>query len=268
MAIYGSAGSALAGQWQPQLIVVLGHMRAGSSLTTSLLAEHPEIAGLGELHLPYRKHTDLHALTGKIAVAQRQLRPTAGFAADKILHNYLLEPADVELLNHPNVSVTFIVREPVETLASLQNALGYSSDEAASYYVERLAGLRQLATGLTGTQPPCALRYHDLVHHTTDVFRLWKDWLGLSNGFTENYEPRLRGSDPSANHRSGRILKNVERQSTIIDPGCLDRAQEAYDLTWPLLAGTCLTVGQSDSRNRDPHDAIAANRALSTFDAA
>lgn len=246
--IYGGVGAALSPFWRPTRLIVFGHMRAGSSLVASLLSEHDEIAGYGETFLPYQRPFDLYGMSGKVAIVRTKVVRSERYVLDKVLHNYLVEPSDVDLVRRPDVRVAFLVRSPEPSLISLRASFGHTSSEAADYFVERMDGLRQLAIGLEGSQERCAVRYEDLIDRTDEVFALLEGWLGLQTPLSESYSPRSRGSDPSANLSSGRILRDqkVIEHTAEIDPADLERSEAAYAEAWQEISRSCLTIDSGD----------------------
>lgn len=243
-AVYGGIGAGLSAVWRPTRLVVLGHMRAGSSLASSLLSEHEEIAGYGELFLPYQRPFDLYGMPGKVAIVRKKVVRSERFVLDKVLHNYLIEPDDVDLLRRPDVRVAFLVRSPGPSLASIRASFGHTSSEAADYYVARMDGLRRLSIGLADTQERCAFRYEDLIDRTDEVFAMLEGWLDLRTPLSESYSARARGSDPSANLASGRILRDrkVVEHTAEIEPADLERAEAAHAEAWQEISRSCRTI--------------------------
>lgn len=240
--VYTTIGIARAPRWRPRHIILLSHMRAGSSLLTQLIASTDEVLGYGELHLRYERPQHLRAMNGKVAVVTRTSRPTSPFVIDKILHDHLLTP-DALARVVERIETVLLVREPTATMQSLVASFGMSQDEALEYYVTRLRSLAALAS-VTAAGSAVALTYDDLIDRTTAAFALIETQLGLTTPLDERYEPRQRGSDPSANLASGRILRDdkIVRHEASVDAAILERAQSAFDDSMAFLATHCVTL--------------------------
>lgn len=242
---YGAIGAFHGVHWRPDRLIVLGHMRSGSSLFSQLLSEHPDIAGYGETHLPYRRSLDFVPLQGKIAWVRRSLWPTERYALDKVLHDWLLEPDAAHVLDSERVHVAFLLRAPEPTLASLIASFGLGPSEAAEYYVQRLTTMREFAEHLTTRRQCVAIRYQHLVHRTPEVFDLVEAWLDLEVPLSESYRPLSRGNDPSGNLLTGQVLhgdKPVHHLADV-DPAVLARCDSAFEHTWTYIAEHSSTVG-------------------------
>jgi hypothetical protein len=246
-ALYGTLGTIAALTWHPNYLFVLGHMRAGSSLLTRLLTSNPGIAGYGELHLAYHKKQDFRALVGKVLSAERKLRPNSQYVMDKLLHDYLLDPANLQILRSDRMRLIFLVRQPEQSLQSLVASFGYSPEKACDYYVGRLLTLTDYAVQLAPSKSCVALTYQDIVNRTQDTFDLLEKHLGLAEPLQEEFEiiPSNRGVDPSQNLKTGRILRNnkVALHTAQIDGNLVARGREAFDCCLNTLAIHCLTIG-------------------------
>lgn len=133
-----------------EYVLVLSHMRSRSTLLAHLVGSHPEVAGYAEMNLTYSRRRDLLRLRGTVA---RSLdgRLDGRLVLDKVLHDH--HPVSCAVLEDPVVHPVFLVRRPVETLASIlrmnerlpEMALYSGEEGATAYYVDRLATLEQLA---------------------------------------------------------------------------------------------------------------------------
>lgn len=241
---YGALGLAFSRIWRPRRLVLLSHMRAGSSLLTQLIANNEAVDGYGELHLTYTEPRHLWGLNGKVIWVRKLARPRSAIVIDKILHDHLFSPHDLRRMN--DVETMFLVREPAETLSSLVASFGLSQTEALDYFVLRLRTLADFAESR-----PCgsaiALTYDDVINRTGDSFSLVEQQLGLRTPLEDWYEPTHRGGDPSTNIRAGRILRDhkLVRHVAPIDATVLDRGRCAYDDTWSVLASRCATLEHS-----------------------
>jgi hypothetical protein len=241
---YGALGFAFSRAWRPRRLVLLSHMRAGSSLLTQLIANNEAVDGYGELHLTYKEPRHLWGLNGKVIWVRKLARPRSAIVIDKILHDHLFSPHDLRRMN--DVETMFLVREPAETLPSLVASFGLSQTDALDYFVLRLRTLANFAES-----KPCgaaiALTYDDVINRTDASFSLVEHQLGLPTPLEDRYEPTHRGGDPSTNIRAGRILRGrkLVRHVAPIDATVLDRGRCAYDDTWAVLASRCVTLEHS-----------------------
>jgi hypothetical protein len=219
--------------------MILSHMRSGSSLLTQLLASHDEIVGYGELFLGYRRRSDLWALNGKALSVSGQKTPRGKYAIDKVLHDYLLETDNYARIAE-EVRPIILVREPAGSIGSLITSFGMSGADAFEYYTGRLRTLaRYVEAG-----GAVALSYEQLIHRTNEVFHLLEQFLDLEVPLQETYRPRSRGSDPSANLRAGRILRDdkvVDHRATV-EESLLRRAEYEYARTWDRLTECCQMI--------------------------
>lgn len=240
--IYTTIGIARAPRWRPRHIILLSHMRAGSSLLTQLMSSTDEVLGYGELHLRYERPQHLRAMNGKVVVVTRTSRPTSPYVIDKILHDHLLTPAALARIVD-RIETVFLVREPTATLQSLVASFGMSQDEALEYYVSRLRSVAALAS-VTAAGTAVAVTYDDLIDRTQAVFALIERQLGLTTPLDERYEPKKRGSDPSANLASGRILRDdkIVRHRASVDAAVLQQALGAFEESMAFLATHCATL--------------------------
>jgi hypothetical protein len=240
---YSTTGLALSAYWRPERIMVLSHMRSGSSLLTQLLASHDEILGYGELHLGYQRTRSLWAMNGKIAWVTRTPRPRSRYVVDKVLHNYLLTEDAFEGIRRDLAAKIFLVREPAGALRSLVASFGLSENDALHYYNSRLRTLATLAGTVEGGDA-VALTYDQVLGETAEAFRLLEEYLGLGRPLQERYQPHARGADPSANLQTGRILRDdkVISHDAQIDPSRIAEANEVYIATWSSLRAACRTL--------------------------
>ena len=106
-------------------LFLIGHMRSGSSLLSTIICQSPEINGYGEAKVYYRTEADYRTLRGKIALVQmlnrkRPLRESM-YVFDKVLHKRLLpNPA---LLTTKGTRTLFLIRPAEQTLRSIVGSL-------------------------------------------------------------------------------------------------------------------------------------------------
>src|SRR6478735_5024629 len=136
---------------RPEVVLVLGHMRSGSTLLLHILLSHPTIAGLGERNATYASSADLSRLVVATALARRQPFAPFRYVVDQINHSRFTP--EFTVLNHPRVRLLFLVREPAGTIASLleltrKHYEPWPLERAVDYYVERLTTLARYARSI------------------------------------------------------------------------------------------------------------------------
>ena len=199
-----------------KVVLILSHMRSGSSLLLHLLLQHPTVAGAGERNQPIREPRDLDRLAADAYIAQRRWVRRADIFVDQINHDRFLDrPA---ILEHPDVRTIVLFRRPEPSLASMVAVLGrhYEFDRAAAeaYYLERLDGLTRLVSALP-LGSAIALGYEALVDDTKPALRCLERYLDLEPPGLESRYPTHRftggAGDPSDVIRQGRVLARSPR---------------------------------------------------------
>jgi hypothetical protein len=230
----------------PQALLLLGHMRSGSTLLLHLLINHPQIAGLGERGATYRSVTDL----GRLALATRlrrrmPLRPLR-YVADQVNHSRFTP--NITLLEDPRVRLLFLVRHPAASLASLLDLTRtyyepWSVAQAVDYYVERVDTLAGYARAQRVGAHAAFLTYEDLTERTQETLSCLQFFLGTEPNFDATY--RLhdftgKRGDPSANISSGRVRRAVPKNTSELPPQEVERAMRAYQRCLEELAPLAL----------------------------
>lgn len=238
-------------------VLVLSHLRSGSTLLCHLLNGHPRICGYGESFTCYRGPEDFLELVTRIARVQRRLRVSEEVFVDKLLYHELLPQP--ELLDDRRVFRLFLLREPHGTLSSTSarvavlraGAAGSRSyvEALARYYRQRLAELAGYARGRSDTARSFFLTHDQLLHRTAEVFAGLERWLDLPEPLSETY-PLLRttgraAGDRSPQIRAGRILRDYERHAADVPAEIEAAAAAAFERCRVELAEHCLTVGDA-----------------------
>jgi len=230
----------------PRTLLVLAHMRSGSTLLLHLLINHPQIAGLGERGACYRSVTDL----GRLALATRwhgrmPLRPLR-YVADQVNHSRFTP--NVTVLEDPRVRLLLLVRHPAASLASLLHLTRtyyepWSVAQAVDYYVERVDTLAGYARAERVRAHAAFLTYDDLTERTQETLSRLQFFLGTEPNFEPNY--RLHNftgkrGDPSANISSGRVRRAVPQNTYELPAQEVERATRSYQRCLEALAPLAL----------------------------
>lgn len=215
------------------VLLLLAHMRSGSTLLHHLLISHPEITGRGERNATYAGEQDLQRLRVDVYAHRGGLLRCHRYVTDQVNHDRFL--AAEGLLNHPGVRTVFLIREPEASIASMARVLGEfydtSAEEAVAYYGDRLATLARYARLLQTPSPAFFLTYDDLVLHTEPALQGLSAFLGLKSVLSARYrrfEFTGQRGDPSATIHSGRIVPPKRPQGIRLAPEVSSRLQAAF----------------------------------------
>jgi Sulfotransferase domain len=211
--VAAEVGLALCGVARPTALLLLGHMRSGSTLLLHLLLTNPQIAACGERNARYDSVADLAhlALTARLTL-RWPLRPLR-YVADQVNHNgFTPNPA---LLLSRRVRVLFVLREPRSAIASLLELSrihyeqAWSAAQAVEYFVTRMEGLADLGGPLRDPKRAALVRYEALISQPQRVLEALRQFLNLPVGFSASYATHdftgKRG-DPGPKISAGRIL--------------------------------------------------------------
>jgi hypothetical protein len=247
------AGLATVGVARPSALLLLGHMRSGSTLLLHLLLTNPAIAAAGERGAVYGSSADLARLALTIRIARhapfRQLR----FVADQVNHSYLTP--ERRLLEDRRVRVLFLLRRPAPSIASILElyrvhyAQPWSLARAVAYYVERLEFLQGLGEGLPSEQSAALVTYETLMQSPHETLQALRRFLKLRQGFSQTYGIHpFTGThgDPGPKIRTGRIVRPQPAASLQVEAAELDRAIEAYERCHRALARFALLPEATD----------------------
>lgn len=213
-------------------------MRSYSSLLCHILGSHPQISGYAEMHQSYRGRLDLMRLRARV------FRSLDGeldgyFVLDKILHNFY--PVSDSVINNPKVHAIFLIRNPVDTVASvtqmgrrLTNITSYTDQGwVTDYYENRLRHLAQLAKRMDGSF--LFLRAEALIDDTSSVLRSIRGFLGLEQRLAETYSlfkhtGQQGWGDDSPAILQGRIVRGSPRGHAVErDQELVLRTMRAYE---------------------------------------
>jgi hypothetical protein len=221
-----------------QIVFILSHMRAGSSMLTRVLSTHPEVAAIGqigEMHRVYASRSDLDDMTIWLEFLNRRKLASAGFVLDKLLHNRLLP--NPKLLAEARIKCVFLVREPEASIKSMVTKMRrlemFGKPElAAEYYENRL---RRLVVYADAASPELALTldYSELVENPAVTLGHLQRFLGLASDLSPNYEVneeiRQYGRGAST-HLAGGVIRRVREDYGVELPlEVMERTRQTYE---------------------------------------
>jgi hypothetical protein len=241
------------GRSQPmRILLILSHMRSGSSLLTHILTHNPAILGYGETHRTYQTTHDFKQLMADVYWRchefrhlrdLKHLRMNHHYVLDKVLHNHLL--SNLSLLTHPQVSIIFLIREPVASLVSLQKLKPHLSDrQRFDYYSSRLLQLADYAKFINNKNRSLWVTYEQLLDNTPSVLRSLKQFLGTKLEFSEHYQIlKTTGQkgvgDSQEKIKSGKIIRQKSPPPTSLPADIREEAEGIYQTTYQALSHYC-----------------------------
>lgn len=182
-----------------RFVVVIGHMRSGSTALTNVLCSHPDMSGYGEAFITY----DSPCALGKLVLNQIRRsgwRARARYLCDKVLHDrYDLGAVDGFFASR----AVFLARAPAGAIRSIVNLAerGWIAEysrpqDAADYYEARLTRMLELHNRF-----PAANRIaltHDMLTGAPDAT------LARVTDFIELHPPLSNAyASATSTHRSG-----------------------------------------------------------------
>lgn len=216
-------------------VLIMGHMRSGSTLLLHILLTNPRLIGCGERNAAYSSHLDLDNLEIEARIAQRAPFRRVRYAVDQINHDQFTPSCD--FLKDERVLVIFLIRDPPSTIHSILELTrtfyggAWTVESTVDYYCRRLRTLTERAAGIEGKQKAMALSYDALVDDTPTVLRGLETFLGLDARLREQYAiQRFTGKrgDPSEKIHAGHIVRRRVEPRNQIPPHELERATKAY----------------------------------------
>lgn len=245
-------------------LLLLSHMRSGSSLISHILGSHPQIAGYSERHKAYRDTLDVllarAEILGDSEISTQTDKPLYIF--DKVLHNTI--PLCSRVLNNQRTTILVSVREPLSTLASCSRLAELDPDMAcfaeplyaADYYVQRLAFLnKQLLLLRT---PPVVLFSEALFLEPAPTLEVLTKALGLTAPLTSEYKKfRYTGrpgfGDSGNAIRTGKVITPAGVSfKTDIPPWIQKKIFSAYQQFVNQLPTGCQLIGSPAILNELP----------------
>jgi hypothetical protein len=244
-------------RWAPcptTAVLILAHMRSGSTLLQHLLISHPDVVGGGERNVRYETPADLQRLTIDAYYHSRQFWHRDHFAVDQINHTRLF--ADPALVTD-RARAIFLVREPEPAIASMVEVLGPRYDmtleQAVAYYRTRLADLVRLAGGLADADRALFVTYDALIERTRPTLETVSRFLRLSPGLEADYHTfRFTGrvGDPSPMIKTGTIARPPLRDPVLSSSQAAE-LQAHYTATCAQLEALCGVAAASTTPEPD-----------------
>jgi hypothetical protein len=226
----------------PRVLLLLGHMRSGSTLLLHLLLTNRAVASLGERNAVYASPADFARLAVATRIARCAPFARLAYVADQVNHTRLTP--DGVLLAHPRVRVVFVLRRPQASLASLLElsrrfyGSSWSNAQAVDYYIKRLEALMKNAENFPVSSGAALIRYEDLTESPERILEALRQYLRLRSGFSTTYSAHSftgeRG-DPGPNIAAGRILR-TEPAPSDLSAADLSAAEHAYETCVNKLA--------------------------------
>lgn len=214
-------------------VLLLGHMRCGSTALANVLCAHPAISGYGESHIDH----GAPAAPGRLVLNQiraRRWKPGARFLFDKILHDRLDAGAPPAFFT---ARALFLTRAPEPAIASILALFASLGSReypdpatAAAYYTARLARL----AALWDRFPPdrrLALTHDTLIARPEAALARVTTFLGLAPPLANAYRAspaRAGAGDPHAAPHLAAITPRAETRHAALSAPELAAARAAH----------------------------------------
>lgn len=230
---------------EQKYLLVLGHMRSGSTLLAHILMSNPEILGQAERNVPYRTRKDLDLLVAQAHYYSLRLKWSDCYVMDQINHGKLI--LDESLLYEPGLYRIFLIREPRASITSMLCRFGprwgWNLEDAVFYYTRRLEELSRYAQLVPNKESSVFLTYHDLTENTRASFARIENMLRLKNRLKHTYRTHeftgSRRGDKSENIRFGKIIRK-NRELIELDEKTINYLSDAYYKCTRVLSENCV----------------------------
>jgi len=223
-------------------------MRSGTTLLQHILAQEPEFLTAGETHVVYRSPRDLRRLLERVYAYHGWLGVRPRCVVEKCVTDDLVE--DCSLPAWPRVQSVFLVREPLDTIASLLALrdrpwpFTESVETAAAYYLARLVQLERLAESVPARARGFVLTYAELVERPEQALGALSRFLELGRPLRSEYREQrwtgeARRGDLSPTIRQGTIVRRESPARLDIPPPLRERLVAAHDAALARLRRRC-----------------------------
>lgn len=238
-----------------RFLLLLSHMRSGSSLLTHLLTTNPEVIGYGETHTNYTDAADFKGLLKKVYwQAQdfrtlgdvQNLRMNHQYVMDKVLHNKKF--LDHEFLKSEQVYGIFLLRQPERSLASIADLKPHwNQQDTIEYYTGRMAMLVEYARLINAPQRMLVVTYEQILNDTPRVLTTLQQFLDTQAPFTEEYKvlktTGMKGvGDPKGAIKAGKIVRSQRQLTQSFPPELIERATQIHRDCHTALVDLCQSI--------------------------
>lgn len=201
---------------RPNLIMIIGCMRSGSSLLSHILTTSPEISGFGESHVRYKSREDLLRLAYWILRFRGQWPSRHRYLLDKVLHDSHI-PDVAALASWCNLKVIVLHRDRGANAVSLQRLFKSDLSQAEAYYDERQFEIANLLKRLPSDVEVMNTTYEGITESTEAELSRLRDFLGLQAPLSSEYQLHAASGrwgigDGSAKLSSGKIVSAASRK--------------------------------------------------------
>ena len=238
-----------------RFLLLLSHMRSGSSLLTHLLTTNPEVIGYGETHIDYTDADDFRVLLKKVywqaqdfrtLQDMQNLRMNHQYVMDKVLHNKKF--LDHEFLTSEQVYGIFLLREPERSLASIADLKPHwNQQDTIEYYTERMAMLVEYARLINDPERTLVVTYEQILENTPNVLKTLQQFLHTQAPFSEEYKvlktTGMKGvGDPKGKIKAGKIVRSQRQLTQSFAPEITQRAQQVHRDCQAQLGELCQSI--------------------------
>lgn len=245
-----------------RFLLLLSHMRSGSSLLTHLLTTNPEVIGYGETHTNYTDANDFKQLLKKVYWQSQDfrtlqdiqnLRMNHQYVMDKVLHNKKF--LDHDFLSSEQIYGLFLLREPERSLASIADLKPHwSQQDTIDYYADRMAMLVEYARLINDPQRMLVVTYGQMLDDTPRVLTTLQQFLQTQAPFTEEYKilktTGMKGvGDSKGKIKAGKIVRSQRQLPQDFSPEIVERAKQVHSDCKTALTELCQSVEPQKPNN-------------------
>jgi len=226
---------------KPKFLLINATGRSGTSMMTYVLCSNPAISGFGESHTVYNRMTDFENHLAEVYWQQRSQRVQEKYVLDKVVYNRNLP--DMDVLSGLDVKWVFILRHPLDTIASMKKYVQCSKGIAVEHYLERLERLQKDAQS-TNPADSIFITYESVTTATKQTFEALSEFLELEQPLHEEYElPKAaedwRFSDQSSNLHSKKVTNKTHRYDLKLQDQDQQLVWDEYDRTIKTFEKYC-----------------------------